>query len=302
MKIALASDLHLEFGELVIENKKNAEVLILSGDICVARDLMEVGAAMAPKSERYHNFFKQVCGEFPNVIYVMGNHEHYDGDFATTYSILKERLGYLTNLHILEKETLTVGDVTFIGGTLWTSMNDEDSSTLLVIRSMMNDFRIVKNSNKMTTRKVPVYKRDENDEYIVDDKGRPIEIGMKIKEYPSTLAPDHVVEEFKAMVKYIEETIQNNPEGKFVVVGHHAPSRKSTHPRYQTDVLMNGGYSSHLDFFIEDHPQIKVWTHGHTHDSFEYKIGDTTVICNPRGYIGYEAQADKFKLKYIEVE
>lgn len=302
MKIALASDLHLEFGDLVLKNEENAEVLILSGDICVVRDLMEEGAALAPKSERYHNFFKQVCSEFPNVIYVMGNHEHYDGDFATTYSILKERLGYLTNLHVLEKETLAVGDVTFIGGTLWTDMNGEDPSTMQVIRSMMNDFRIVKNSNRVLTRKVPLYKRDENEEYVLDDKGRPIEDGMKFKEYPAMFSPEDAVDEFKSMVQYIEHVIANNPEGKYVVVGHHAPSRQSTHPRYQHEVLMNGGYSSSLDFFIEDHPQIKLWTHGHTHESFEYKIGDATVVCNPRGYIGYEARADKFKLKYIEVK
>lgn len=301
MKLAVCSDLHLEFGELELKNKNNADVLILSGDICVVRDLMEEGAPMAARSERYHNFFKQVCSEFPTVIYVMGNHEHYDGDFATTYNILKERLAYLPNLHILDKETLKVGDITFIGGTLWTNMNDEDSSTMQVIRNMMNDFRIVKNSNKMSTRKVPVYKRDENEEYVLDDIGRPIEIGMKIKEYPSHFSPEDAVEEFKAMTQYIDQVIKNNPNDKFVVVGHHAPSRQSTHPRYQTDVLMNGGYSSHLDFFIEDHPQIKVWTHGHTHDVFEYMVGETKVVCNPRGYIGYEKRADAFKLKYVEV-
>ena len=39
MKIALASDVHLEFGQLEINNTENADVLILSGDICVAKDL-----------------------------------------------------------------------------------------------------------------------------------------------------------------------------------------------------------------------------------------------------------------------
>jgi hypothetical protein len=50
-----------------------------------------------------------------------------------------------------------------------------------------------------------------------------------------------------------------------------------------------------------DHPQIKLWTHGHTHHEFEYVIGETKVVCNPRGYIGYEANATNFKLKYWEV-
>ncbi len=80
MKIALVSDVHLEFGFLDIRNTENADVLILSGDICVAKDLMDVGAALAEKSEMYHRFFQQACSEFKNVVYIMGNHEHYNGD------------------------------------------------------------------------------------------------------------------------------------------------------------------------------------------------------------------------------
>ena len=45
MKIALCSDLHLEFGPISLENTENAEVLILSGDILVADDLNELGDA-----------------------------------------------------------------------------------------------------------------------------------------------------------------------------------------------------------------------------------------------------------------
>ena len=64
---------------------------------------------------------------------------------------------------------------------------------------------------------------------------------------------------------------------------------------------MNGAYSSELSEFILDHPEIKLWTHGHTHEDFDYMIGSTRVVCNPRGYINYEARADNFKLKVVEV-
>jgi hypothetical protein len=56
-----------------------------------------------------------------------------------------------------------------------------------------------------------------------------------------------------------------------------------------------------LSEFILDHPKIKLWTHGHTHHSFDYVIGETRIVANPRGYIGYEAQADYFELKYFEI-
>jgi len=39
MKLYLCSDVHIEFGPLEVHNKDNADVLILSGDIVVAKDL-----------------------------------------------------------------------------------------------------------------------------------------------------------------------------------------------------------------------------------------------------------------------
>jgi hypothetical protein len=72
---------------------------------------------------------------------------------------------------------------------------------------------------------------------------------------------------------------------KFVVVSHHAPCHLSIAQQYKADFLMNGGFYSELSEFILDHPQIKLWIHGHTHTAFDYMIGDDCrVICNPRGY------------------
>jgi hypothetical protein len=75
----------------------------------------------------------------------------------------------------------------------------------------------------------------------------------------------------------------------------------STHPRYQTEKIINGAYSSELSEFILDRPQIKLWTHGHTHDVFDYMIGGCRIVCNPRGYIRYEQRADEFSLQFVEV-
>ena len=102
------------------------------------------------------------------------------------------------------------------------------------------------------------------------------------------------------MLNFIHETAVGVQE-KFVVVGHHSPSKLSTKPQYEDDVIVNGAYSSDLSEFILDHPQIKVWTHGHTHHKFDYNIGSTRIVCNPRGYIDYEPDADFFELQYFEV-
>ena len=98
MKIAICSDLHLEFGKITLENPGDVDVLILSGDICVARDLMEhdpLGIVDFGKSSRYHTFFQNCGKEFPHVLYVAGNHEHYHGDFATSGNQIKSMFSQL---------------------------------------------------------------------------------------------------------------------------------------------------------------------------------------------------------------
>ena len=309
MKIALASDIHLEFADINLKNTENADVLILGGDICVAADIGKPdphGFLEGARSNRINDFFKRCSFQFPHVVYIMGNHEHYHGDFATSGNKIKSMLesNMLSNVYLLDKESKKIDDVTFIGGTLWTDMNREDDMTLLHIRGMMNDFRCVKNSNRTVSRKVPLYKKDENGQYINETVGginRLVEDGYKFKEEVSTFSPEDAVVDHKKMLGYIQTVIEGKYDQKFVVVGHHAPSRLSTHPRYAREELMNGGYSSSLDEYIMEHPQIKLWTHGHTHEDFDYMVGSTRVVCNPRGYDGYEDRADRFELKYMNV-
>jgi hypothetical protein len=192
-------------------------------------------------AQEYRAFFDHVCQEFPQVVYIMGNHEHYSGDVAKTYNILREHLDY-GNLHILEKETWTHQGHTFVCGTLWTNMDNSDSLTL-------------------------------------------------------SYCKDAIVDHEK-MLAYIDHATRE--PGSYIVVGHHCPSEQSVAECYKGN-LLNGAFRSSLDDFIEARPQIRYWLHGHTHFNFNYWIGETRVVCNPRGYIGHEASADWFKLQYIEV-
>ena len=304
MKIAICSDVHLEFGTIELDNP-GVDVLILSGDICVARDLMEhdpYGVVDFGKSSRYHKFFQECSARFPHVIYVAGNHEHYHGDFAYTLIDLKKRLAYLKNLHILDREIFEIDDTIFVGGTLWTDMNKEDPITLHAMTRMMNDFRCVDNSTREVSYKVPHYVTNEDGSYKKDDKGDLIVERMEFKTRPARFCPEDAVAEHKKMLEYIRMVYSGMPPWKqMVVVGHHTPSHASCHPRYKTDSVMNGGYHSDLSEFILDRPGIKLWTHGHTHEVFDYMVGSTRVVCNPRGYIGHEDLADNFTLKVVEL-
>jgi Icc-related predicted phosphoesterase len=254
MKIQLVSDLHLEFEDVNIKNESGADVLILSGDILVADDLRnqpadlawsdfpDEGHGRAKRAMRYRDFFQRVSFQFPHVIYVMGNHEHYHGKFDKSAGIIRETIGYLK-----------IDGVHFIGGTMWTDCNKGDPMTLYHLEHCMTDFRVIRIA------------------------------GENFRKF----LPSRTVMEFTKTRDYFKSVIGNLPkDAKIVVVSHHAPSSLSIHEIYKRDTLMNGGYSSDLSEFILDCPQIKLWTHGHMHNNFDYMIGDTRVVCNPKGYPG----------------
>jgi Icc-related predicted phosphoesterase len=278
MKIQLASDLHLEFQDLNLQNQGGADVLVLSGDICTAQDLHDHPAAQfdpwSPgamedlkrqigKAQRFRDFFKRVSFQFPHVIYVMGNHEHYHGKFDRSATYLRDeftKMG-LNNVHLLDNNTKEIDGVYFIGGTLWTDMNNHDALTLYHIEHMMNDFKVIRIANENFRKFLP--KRA-------------------------------VVEHIKTK-QYIQTVVQGLPQdAKVVVCTHHAPTFLSIGEQYKDDTLMNGGYASNLSEFILDHPRIKAWTHGHMHQQFDYMVGDTRVMCNPRGYPGEIVFDDNF--------
>ena len=303
MKLAIASDLHLEFGTIKLKNTESADVLVLAGDICMARDFEMRDKqlhAENKRAQRYLDFFEGVSREFPRVIYIMGNHEHYNGDVANTHNILKQHLAVYPNIEVMEKETLELDGVTFVCATLWTNMNDEDPITLHAVKDMMNDFHNVKNSNRMISRKVPLY---DNENYETNRQGYVVRnvIGHKYKEEPAKFSPEDSVEDHKRAMDYINHVVMNDESKQYVGVTHHTPSWQSCAPQWANDRILNGAFHTELGDYIAYRPQIKLWVHGHTHDPFDYTISETRIVCNPRGYIGRESQADNFKLKYIEV-
>jgi len=271
MKIKLVSDLHLEFSDVNIPNGEGCDVLILSGDIMTAQELhdhpepvSDVERAIIANSQgmgrrqqaaqRFRDFLKRCSFQFPHVIYVAGNHEFYHGKFPDAIQYLRTECAKFPNIYFLEMDTKEIDGVTFVGSTLWTDMNRGDPLTLHAIGDMMNDYHIVRNSEHGYTK----------------------------------LRPAHTASRHRKSLEYIKKVVEMDPSKKYVVVGHHAPSKLSTKPKYKDDHIMNGAYSSDLSEFIMDHPQIKLWTHGHTHDTFDYVLGSTRIICNPRGYEGYE--------------
>lgn len=256
MKIQVVSDLHLEFSDIDIPNQGDTDVMILAGDILVADKLFK---ANSETGERFRIFLRRCSDAFPHVVYVAGNHEFYGGGHFYGYvNRLREWCqDNYGNVYFLENEAKTIDDILFVGGTLWTDLNRGDPLTALHVKEGMNDYRAIKD----------------------DRKGF-----IPIK--PADTAERHL-----RTKQYIQTIVANSPDDqKIVVVGHHTPSWQSCAEQYRHDFLMNGAYHNRLDEYIMDQPKIKLWVHGHTHVAFDYMIGETRIICNPRGYESYQGK------------
>jgi hypothetical protein len=199
-------------------------------------------------SPRIRAFFEDHCSRFPYVVYLMGNHEHYHGDVNETAPVLDNGLGDILNLRFLEGDSFMAHGVPVFGGTLWTDCNKADPGTLGELYRGLNDYRLVTCDGE---RMDPV-------DTMAFHRG--------------------TVEE---IVKFCE---LNKYKPSVIICTHHSPSLKSIAKKYGNDFRINGGYHSDLEWIMEKYPNIKLWTHGHTHTSWDYMVGNTRVVCNPAGY------------------
>ncbi|NGM65438.1 metallophosphoesterase [Sphingobacterium sp. SGR-19] len=183
------------------------------------------------------------------VIYILGNHEYYKGSYPRTLNKIKEytKSG---NIHVLENEYIDIGDVRFHGTTLWTdfSLFGPARTYGILCQDKMNDYKRI--------RKDPQFSKLRSiDTYEIHQKAR----------------------------FWLEKSLKNSTAKNNIVVTHHAPSIQSVPTAYKDDPI-SSAYASDLEEMIHNY-QPHYWIHGHIHTPCQYKIGNTTVICNPHGYI-----------------
>jgi Icc-related predicted phosphoesterase len=243
------------------------------GDLLiVAGDAFEIGHFRLAENtgrnvflvDRYKRFINEEFAKYKRVIYICGNHEHYHGYYDTNHEKLQSLLP--NNVHYLENQSVEIDGVHFWGATMWTDCHGRNPLTMETVQNGLNDFRLIKYEHNHRrhgywTNKFSVYDAIQENAYSV----------QQLK----TFLADH-------------------KDDKVVVVSHHAPSALSVNEKYKQDFHLNGGYHNHLEDLIMDNPQIKAWVHGHMHDPVDYMIGSTRVLANPRGYAGYEKQAEIF--------
>ena len=251
MKVSYTSDLHLEFTFTQLFNKNNSDVLVLAGDIFPYKYF----------NDEFNLFLENISNEWKDVIIVLGNHDSYKGTVQKTLEKYKTITSEFPNITILDKSYIDIGDVRFLGGTLWTDFYKNNPLNKEYARMRMNDFRVIKYA--------PTFRK---------------------------LLPDDTV---KFHYSYLDYFKQNLNHDKVVLITHHAPSLKSIPERYKEDPL-SAAYGSELDYLFYYNPNIKVAIHGHIHDKLNYMISETNILTNPRGYPG-EVCFKEFELLDFEV-
>jgi len=81
---------------------------------------------------------------------------------------------------------------------------------------------------------------------------------------------------------YLAKVLATEFAGPTVAISHHAVHWDSVHPRFRSDPV-TAAFVSDQSALIEAH-QPTLWVHGHVHNSSDYRVGKTRIVCNAHGY------------------
>ena len=199
------------------------------------------------------------------VIYVHGNHEMYSGfDYGKTVAEIRARcVG--TSVHFLEKDELILDgfpDVRFLGTCMWT------------------DYLLF---------------RREQQEKCMAECEELLQDHSVIKSRDRRFSAEDAMYRHVAAKNWLRVRLDVPFAGKTVVVTHHGCHWNSIAQRWRSH-LASAGFASDLTSLLD---KTDLWIHGHTHDSFDYRVGRARVVVNPRGYPttnGFENAAFNDKL------
>lgn len=244
MKIWILSDLHRDFEDWAPFYAPDADVCVVAGD---------VGEGLAKSIRWLHH---HVAPHMP-VVFVAGNHEFYRHAVDESFEEARSLQIACPDVNFLEDASVVIGGVRFVGATLWTDYEVmiRHSDPALGLRWAMDSCFLGMNDHRKIALQKQPWKR-----------WRPQEARMA-----------HLRSR-----AFIESALAEPHAGPTVVVTHHAPHPASIPERFANDVI-SSAYASDLTTIIEaGRPDL--WVHGHMHDSADYDVGETRVVCNPKGY------------------
>lgn len=185
------------------------------------------------------------------IVMTLGNHEFFGHHIVEERRAAREAARE-HGITLLDDTTAVIGGVRFPGGTLWT------------------DYCLYGEHRKLDAMQAA-------QKSILDYK----HIGLHA-EHALPFTPDASRALHRQARAFLEGELARPFAGPTVVVTHHAPHPGSTHARFAGNPI-NPAFISDLSALIAA-SRPALWVHGHVHNSFDYRVGDTRIVCNPRGY------------------
>lgn len=245
MIVRMMSDIHNEFH--IGENGSDYSVPEMADD---KKSILILAGDIGLLSlqQTWLGFLSQCSSSFKNIFVVEGNHEWYHGNIEK-HCWQNAIAGHgLHNVHtgrlILEEEKIAI-----IGATLWTDFFGGNPIAMFDASQGLQDYRLIK-------------------------------VGADYRR----LQPEYILALHQIQKKRLFENTDRYADlGYTVIVAtHHHPSLQGIAPFYSNNPL-NAAFVSDLDKEVLSH-KIDYWICGHCHTAMEYSIGETRVICNPKGY------------------
>lgn len=235
MLVKLLSDLHLHANNPSRYVDHGEYVCVLAGDISEGMHGVEWAVARIPQHIR--------------VLYVPGNHEYYGQEYEALNARFSCHNTRGTHVKVLLNESEIIGDVEFVGTTLWTDFNlyNNKERHAYFWKNGLNDSRWIKSG------------------------------GYSIRSH-------HFADWNAQSLAFLKQVAETPTDKVRVLITHYCPDL-SVAPKYRNDPL-TPGFATHIP--VDTHEKFAYHFHGHTHVSmkYEYPYG-TKVICNPKGY-GFE--------------
>jgi predicted phosphodiesterase len=247
MRLRIFSDLHREFWAHPADGGSVEEPpLATDADLIILAGDTDVGV-------RGIRWAKEAFGS-TLVIYVAGNHEHYGEQTGRLHEKLRAEASG-SSITVLENESVEMGGYRFFGATLWTDFNLYGARDIAMITagdrtSGMSDFKRI--------RVRPAYRRFR----------------------PTDAAALHA-----ASRQILSRFLAAGDPSRTFVITHYAPSARSLRTHGAHRDAFDPAYASDLEALIHE-CRPALWIHGHVHVFKDYKVAETRVLANPRGYPG----------------
>ncbi len=214
-------------------------------------DAIVVAGDVCEGAEQAFAWLRRIVPMQVPIVMVLGNHEFYRRCWPEEVALAQAQAP-LYGVHLLEDAVVALGGARFIGATLGTDYAIFGEHTVPHAMDVAN--RGLNDHRRIAWAKQPRRRFRPQEALALHRRSRSVIAAELAKPF----------------------------DGSTVVVTHHAPHPRSLHSRYRND-LLSAAYVSDLTALIEA-GQPDLWVHGHVHQSFDYRIGTTRVVCNPNGY------------------